>query len=119
VRIAEIRNNRGAARHQGGDLDGAISDQTQAIKLNPRLAIAWHDRGMTRQAKGDLDGALADYKRAVTLAAVNKGLRQAIEHRIEDVARLCAAKRQVHLSESFGHYLIQLSRRIEEERLHE
>jgi len=57
------------------------------------LAIAWHDRGVARQAKGDLDGALADYNRAEALAAGNKDLRRAINHRIEEVARLRAAKR--------------------------
>jgi len=76
--------NRGDAKTAHGDLDGAIADYTQALKLDPKLADAACDRGLARQAQGDLDGAIADYTEALkikpkfTIAYRNRGLaRQA------------------------------------------
>jgi tetratricopeptide (TPR) repeat protein len=48
-----------------GDYDGAINDQTLALKLRPDFVEALSDRGATRQIKGDLDGARADYEQAI------------------------------------------------------
>jgi tetratricopeptide (TPR) repeat protein len=59
--------NRGVARQNKGDLDGALADYSRAIELNPHDATAYNDRGVVKVAKGDLDGALADYSRALEL----------------------------------------------------
>ena len=48
-------------------MGGAISDQTQAIKLKPDFAEAWNRRGDAYAALGDDDRALADYDRAIAL----------------------------------------------------
>src|SRR5579871_5189543 len=42
------------------DQDGAISDFTAAIELQPDLARAYEYRGLAKGMKGDLDGAIAD-----------------------------------------------------------
>ena len=55
------------ARETNGDLDGALADYDQAIRLNPRDASNFRIRANMRQAKGDLDGALADYNEAIRL----------------------------------------------------
>jgi tetratricopeptide (TPR) repeat protein/predicted Ser/Thr protein kinase len=60
-------HNRGLARHSKGDLDGAIADQSHALKHDPKFVDAWVNRGTARMAKGDLDGAMADYTRALEL----------------------------------------------------
>jgi tetratricopeptide (TPR) repeat protein len=64
---AEAFNNRGAARHAKGDLDGAMLDLDEAIRLMPDHAKAFNNRGVVRRTKGDLNGALQDYKEAIYL----------------------------------------------------
>jgi tetratricopeptide (TPR) repeat protein len=60
-------NNRGVARRDKGDLDGALQDYTEAIRLKPDHANAFNNRGLGRRDKGDLDGALQDYTEAIRL----------------------------------------------------
>jgi tetratricopeptide (TPR) repeat protein len=58
-------NNRGLARTDKGDLDGALLDYTEAIRLKPDLADAYTNRGNALRQKGDVDGALADYAASI------------------------------------------------------
>ena len=58
---------RGMAYDQKGDLDHAIADDTEAIRLNPREYVAYNNRGLAYQHKGDLDHAITDYSKAVEL----------------------------------------------------
>jgi len=53
------------------DLDGAIADATEAIKLSPKTGKYWLERGISRGNKGDLDGALDDFNHAIPLAPEN------------------------------------------------
>ncbi len=53
--------NRGSARHDRGDVDGALSDFEAALRVNPQNVDARTNRGEIRQGRGDFDGALADY----------------------------------------------------------
>ena len=45
-----------------GDLEGALQDYDQAIRLKPDHAGAFYNRGLSRLFKGDLEGALQDWK---------------------------------------------------------
>jgi tetratricopeptide (TPR) repeat protein len=45
-------------------LDRAISDYTQVIRLNPKLAKAYYDRGLAYQAKAEKAKAAADFAEA-------------------------------------------------------
>jgi tetratricopeptide (TPR) repeat protein len=49
----------------------AIADYTQAIKLAPNNAEAYHNRGFAYAEIGDYDEAIADYTRAIKLAPNN------------------------------------------------
>jgi tetratricopeptide (TPR) repeat protein len=60
--------NRGNARMDEGDPNGAIRDFDKAVTLNPQNVLAWNNRGVVRQKTGDLDGALSDFNRAIQLA---------------------------------------------------
>ena len=60
-------NNRGVARSQKGDLDGAMADFTEAIRLDRSDADVYNNRGNVRGGKGDLDGALDDFTEAIRL----------------------------------------------------
>ena len=63
---ADAFNNRGVARSNKGDLEGALQDYNEAIRLKPDAA-AFSNRGNARRAKGDVEGALQDYSEAIRL----------------------------------------------------
>lgn len=63
--IASTR--RGGAYYGKGDLDRAIADYSEAIRLDPKDGKIFNDRGNTYNSKGDLDRAMADYNEAIRL----------------------------------------------------
>ena len=50
-----------------GDNDRAIFDYDEAIRLDPKHAVAFYGRGNAWLAKGDNDRAIADYGEAIRL----------------------------------------------------
>jgi tetratricopeptide (TPR) repeat protein len=63
---AEVWNKRATTRLLGGDIDGAISDMRQAVKIEPRdfttlaaLGLALHQQGLDKEALSDLRKSLA------------------------------------------------------------
>lgn len=80
LELAKLHTSRGVERRRKGDLDGAIADYTEAIRLNPRDPFAHNNRANIRRDKGDLAGAVEDYTAALaidpgyTAAYVNRGL---------------------------------------------
>jgi len=64
---AEVFNNRGNARDDKGDLNGAMADYNEAIRLKPDLAEAFNNRGLARHRKSHVDSAIADYSEAIRL----------------------------------------------------
>jgi tetratricopeptide (TPR) repeat protein len=65
--LADAYNNRGEARREKGNFDGAIKDYAEAIRLKPDFATAYNNRGIAHAAKGDHDGALKDCAEAIRL----------------------------------------------------
>lgn len=58
---------RGEAYQALGDLNAALLDYSEAIKLKPDYALAYVRRGQVRQIKNLMDKAIEDYNRALTL----------------------------------------------------
>ncbi|MFL5242054.1 MAG: tetratricopeptide repeat protein [Gemmataceae bacterium] len=50
-----------------GDLETAIKDHSQAIRLSPNEAACWYNRGNAYLAKADYANAIADYNEAIEL----------------------------------------------------
>lgn len=65
---------RGLARHRArADLEGALKDYTEAIRLDPGCFPAWYNRGLLAQERGDLVTAERDLRSAVALRAQPEG----------------------------------------------
>jgi tetratricopeptide (TPR) repeat protein len=64
---------KGRAMSCKGDYDRAIADYTEAIRLDPGLALAYNNRGFAYSHKGDNDRAIADYDQAINVS-VSYGL---------------------------------------------
>jgi tetratricopeptide (TPR) repeat protein len=64
---AEAFINRGVARREMGDIEGAIEDYNEAIRLKPDHASAFNNRGIVRCDKGDPEGAIQDFDEAIRL----------------------------------------------------
>src|SRR5262249_50503096 len=65
--LARLHYNRGVEYDNKGELDRAIDDYTEAIRLDPRDADYFAARGIAWRAKGELDRAIADYTEAIRL----------------------------------------------------
>lgn len=67
----EAYGNRGIARKENGDLDGAMQDFSEVISRQPRndriLKTAYMQRAAIKQQKGDQSGAIEDRQRAQLL----------------------------------------------------
>jgi tetratricopeptide (TPR) repeat protein len=68
---AEAFRFRAVALRQKNELDRALADHDQSIKLNPKAAVAFAARALTWQKKNELDRAIADLDQAHKLAPKN------------------------------------------------
>jgi tetratricopeptide (TPR) repeat protein len=60
-------SNRGVKWVAKGDIDRAIADFSEAIRLEPKLGVAYRNRGGAWSAKGDYDRAIADFNEVIRL----------------------------------------------------
>jgi len=59
----------GTAHLDKGNLDQAIADYTESIRLKPNIFVAYLNRGTAFRRKGEFDLAIADYNKAIELKA--------------------------------------------------
>jgi tetratricopeptide (TPR) repeat protein len=64
---ASACNERGVERRAHGDLQGALAEFDAALRLDPRMVVAYNNRGVARQELGELTEALADFNAALRL----------------------------------------------------
>jgi tetratricopeptide (TPR) repeat protein len=65
--LSILYTNRGAEFGAKGELDRAMKDHDQAIKLDPKNALAFNNRGIAKLKKGDKESGEADIARAKQL----------------------------------------------------
>ncbi len=65
--FADAYYNRGHARDEIRDFEGAIVDYDEAINLDPDFAEAYANRGVSRYKQEDSEGAIRDYDKAISL----------------------------------------------------
>ena len=59
--------NRGNAWYAKNEYDTAIADYDDAIRLNPKDALAYNNRGSAWNAKTEYDKAIVDFNEAIRL----------------------------------------------------
>ena len=64
---ADDRRRLGSVWSTRGDLENAINEFDEAIRLDPKLAAAYVGRGISRLHKNDLDNAIDDFAEAIRL----------------------------------------------------
>ncbi len=67
----EALTNRGLLRMVVGDTDSGMYDLSEAIRLNPGCASAYHSRAKALADLGDLEGALSDLDQSIALDATD------------------------------------------------
>ena len=60
-------NNRGTAYQKKGDLDLAIADYSEALRLDPKYSLPHYNRGLAYVRKGEPDYAISDFSEAIRL----------------------------------------------------
>jgi lipoprotein NlpI len=65
--LAVIYDNRAVEYQNKGDLDRAIADYNEAIRLDPEYVTAYRNRARTWNLKGDADNSIADFNQAIKL----------------------------------------------------
>jgi len=64
---ANAYNNRGLARFRKNDIEGAIEDYNEALKIRPGVASIYMNRAAALRVKGELQRALQDLDRAIAI----------------------------------------------------
>src|SRR5262249_39115896 len=65
--LALLYTSRGAAWRMKGDLDRALADHEEAIRLQPGSAVLYFNRAVTWMSKNDTDRAIDDFGEAIQL----------------------------------------------------
>jgi Flp pilus assembly protein TadD len=65
--LSILYTNRGAEFGAKGELDRAMKDHDQALKIDPKNALAFNNRGIAKLKKGDKEGGEADIAKAKQL----------------------------------------------------
>jgi len=76
---ADAYYNRGIAKNNINDTQGALADFSKTIAIKPNFAAAYNNRGLIRKSLQDYKGAMSDYDTAIAndslfaVAFLNRG----------------------------------------------
>ena len=65
--LAVAYTSRGVEWRAKGDVERAIQDHSEAIRIYPSLPEAWYNRANAHRQKRELDGSIKDYTEAIRL----------------------------------------------------
>ncbi|MGB3654319.1 MAG: tetratricopeptide repeat protein [Rivularia sp. (in: cyanobacteria)] len=65
--LEQTYENRGISRYKLGDFQGALTDFTQSIAINPNYYRVYHSRGFVKSAMGNHQEAIADFTQAIAI----------------------------------------------------
>jgi len=65
--LARLYARRGGAHQAQGDLNRAMADYNESMRIDPTYPAAYNNRGNTWFHRGDFDRAIADYNQAIQL----------------------------------------------------
>ena len=63
----DLYNNRGTLKGKANDLEGAIRDFSESIRLNPEMGLAYYNRGICESVLQRRTEACADWQKAFEL----------------------------------------------------
>jgi tetratricopeptide (TPR) repeat protein len=69
--LATVYNNRGQARGEARDDDGALEDFNKAIELGTNFGVPYTNRGMIYSDRKEYDRAIAEFDKAIELDATH------------------------------------------------
>jgi len=64
---ARDAQRRGAELHGKGDLQGALSEYDNVVRLAPQAPLGWYNRGLVKRDLKDCRSAIADFSRALEI----------------------------------------------------
>ena len=67
-------NEKGIAKAESGDIEGAISDFTTAIDIHPHYFGSYDNRGIAYRILGNYEDAITDHTKALELGGDNYGV---------------------------------------------
>lgn len=62
--------DRGFSHYENGELDIALINFSEALKINPDVAMAYYGRGLVYDAMGEVDFAIVEYEQFLVLYAL-------------------------------------------------
>jgi len=65
--------NRGIAKDEANDFNGAIKEYSKAIELNSKHINAYYNRGLAKEALTDYKGAIRDFNKVIELNPNEQG----------------------------------------------
>jgi Flp pilus assembly protein TadD len=76
--VALAYNDRGMAKHELKDLDGALADYNKCVEVDSLYEEAYSNRGIVAAVRGDQQAAMKDFDKAIS---INKNFAEAYKNR--------------------------------------